>query len=243
MADSSSRAGTGQLVLPFGIRHDASFKNFFGEQNARILALLKGSIASGNDHRFVYLAGPQDSGKTHLSIASLNFALQHLLRANYVSLSELESFSQEDIKNYFESVRDCDLLLLEDIDLFLGEEERQRLLFDTFNFVRDAGKVLVVTSRKSVDELSLGLADLASRLRSGLTLKLNAINDSEKKEILMQVSRDRGLDMAPDLAEFLIRRSPRNLGQLIDLVVRLDQAAWVAKQKLTIPFIKKTLGW
>ena len=49
--------------------------------------------------------------------------------------------------------------------------------------------------------------------------------------------------MPLDVAAFVIRRSERNLGQLLQVLDTLERASLVEQRKLTVPFVKKVLGW
>lgn len=231
-----------QMVLPFGTRHDASFENFFGEVNQRVAKILLQALDE-DTARFVYLDGPEGAGKTHLSVAALNRMEIRGALAGYLSMAELAGAPEEFLRSAFESMLGYRLVIIEDVEHILPSDTSEVLLFDLFNEVNARGSSLMLTSKCSVDQLGIRLPDLASRLKSGLTLRLSALNDAEKLDIFRSVASERGLQVSDDLMVYLIRRSPRDLGQLMSILGTLDEAAWTQKQKLTIPFARKVLGW
>ena len=52
-----------------------------------------------------------------------------------------------------------------------------------------------------------------------------------------------GLHLTDEVGHFILTRGTRSMSALFDLLERLDQASLQAQRKLTIPFLKETLGW
>ena len=48
--------------------------------------------------------------------------------------------------------------------------------------------------------------------------------------------------MSNDVADYLLRRCPRDMDSLFNLLNRLDQASLAAQRRLTIPFVRDLLG-
>ena len=53
----------------------------------------------------------------------------------------------------------------------------------------------------------------------------------------------RGLHLTDEVGRFILTRGARSMSALFDLLEQLDQASLQAQRKLTIPFLKETLGW
>ncbi|MOA27048.1 DnaA regulatory inactivator Hda [compost metagenome] len=58
----------------------------------------------------------------------------------------------------------------------------------------------------------------------------------------MRASR-RGLHLTDEVGRFILTRGSRSMNSLFDLLEQLDHASLQAQRKLTIPFLKETLGW
>jgi DnaA-homolog protein len=52
----------------------------------------------------------------------------------------------------------------------------------------------------------------------------------------------RGLELADEAALFLVRRLPRDMHSLCDVLDRLDAASLVAQRRLTVPFLREALA-
>jgi DnaA family protein len=48
--------------------------------------------------------------------------------------------------------------------------------------------------------------------------------------------------MPDETASYLLRRLPRDMPALFDLLDQLDEASLAAQRKLTVPFVKSVLG-
>jgi len=99
-----------------------------------------------------------------------------------------------------------------------------------------------VTARKRPDQTGILLADLVSRLSWGVTYALKPLDEETLFAAVTYRARARGLELPEDTARFLLRRFPRDLASLCDLLDRLDQASLIARRRLTIPFVKAALA-
>jgi len=90
--------------------------------------------------------------------------------------------------------------------------------------------------------MPLALADLRSRLSWGLVLQLNELGDNDKISTLKSRANKRGFELPTSVAQFLLNRCSRNMHDLQDLLDSLDKASLMAQRKITIPFVKHTLG-
>ncbi|MDX1475959.1 MAG: DnaA/Hda family protein, partial [Reinekea sp.] len=118
----------------------------------------------------------------------------------------------------------------------------QEALFHLYNRMRDAGKLLIVGGQRSPLHLTLTLADLKSRLSSGLTLQLIPMGDEDRVDWVIWKGRRRGLVIERDVAEFLITRHNQNMSELVATFDQLDSASLAEKRRITIPFLKQVLA-
>ena len=68
--------------------------------------------------------------------------------------------------------------------------------------------------------------------------QIHALDERERVLALQLRSRHRGLDLPDDTAQYLLRRSRRDMASLYELLDRLDKEALRAKRRLTIPFVR-----
>ncbi len=240
MTACTSFAGQ-QLVLPIGIRSDAAFENFFGPHASRCVTQLR-QLLEHPTETLIWITGPQDAGKSHLAAACLAHLETCGRKGFYMGLSEMPG-ELAWVDYFLEDAHAPEVLILDDVHQWLDGAEQELALFQLFNHFKISRRQLIVTANAPPALMPVELPDLASRLRSGQLLTLPQAGDDHKQQVLIQVAAERGMRMPLDVGAFIIRRSERNLGQLLTVLDRVEQASLVEQRKLTVPFVKKVLGW
>lgn len=238
-----SRKAAPQLLLGLGFRKEYTFDNFVSVSCADVVARLNSAVFDSQEP-FVYLAGVGGSGKTHLSIALLNAALEKGKKAYYLSARDILAVaSAEELGGYFEYFQSYDLLILDDIDAFAADSGYELALFNLYNHFRDHGQQLVLSASEVPAHSLFKLPDLRSRLGAGLIIKVDALSDDDKKAALVARASERGIALNAEVLNYIFARSSRSLGALLEVLDQLDHAQLVEKRSLTVPFVKKVLDW
>ncbi|TDO16707.1 MULTISPECIES: DnaA regulatory inactivator Hda [Halomonas] len=227
-----------QLPLGVGLRDDATFANFHPGPNAALVDRLMHQFDEGGEP-FLYVWGACGTGRSHLLQAACHAASDRDCRALYLPLAELGHFPPL----MLEEIERLDLVAIDDLDRVVGRKRWEEALFHAFNRLRDAGKRLVIAAEAPPRQLPVALCDLASRLSWGMTFHLRGLDDPGRLAALQLRARRRGMQMPVEVARYILHRGPRRLDELFDLLARLDRASLTAQRKLTIPFVKQTLGW
>lgn len=129
--------------------------------------------------------------------------------------------------------------LVEDAD---RPHRDETAMFHALNRAQAAGPHVLLTARIPPGAWKIGLPDLRSRL---LALPIAEIGDPDEPliaELLAQKLRARGLDVAPDIIEFLTPRVPRTYVALAAVADRLDAAALERQRRLTVPLARDVLA-
>jgi len=133
------------------------------------------------------------------------------------------------------------LVCIDDIQAIAARPEWEAALFHLYNRIRETATPLIMSGNAAPRAVDLKLADLSSRLSWGLVLQLHALNDEEKIAALTLRAKGRGIELPDDVARFLLRRCPRDMPGLFELLQRLDLASLAAQRRLTIPFVRELL--
>jgi DnaA family protein len=222
-----------QLPLRFSWRDGISLDNYFAADNAGLVHALR-LAATGDGEQFLYLWGGAATGKSHLLQAACQQAAEQHQSVAYLPLEELVTLSSE----IFDGLEQLSLVCIDDLQVIAGKADWEEALFHLYNRMRDAGSTLLVAASVSPAALPLGLADLRSRLSWGPVFHIQELDDADKIAALQLRATGRGFDLPDEVAQFLIRRSPRDMSSLFALLDRLDLASLAQQRKLTIPFVR-----
>ena len=159
--------------------------------------------------------------------------------AVYLPLAEVVEYGPALLDN----LEQCELVCLDNLDAVAGRADWEEALFHLFNRLRDSGRRLLLSANCSPRELPVGLPDLQSRLTLALVFQLQSLSDEDKLRALQLRASRRGLQLSDEVGRFILTRGTRSMSALFELLERLDQASLQAQRKLTIPFLKATLGW
>ena len=223
--------------LPLNIRLDrhATFDNFYViEENKFLISQLQLMLQQPSPYSFIYLWGPTGSGRSHL----LQALAQHTHDAIYLPSKDIIHCDAAEVLAVLDT---HSMLLIDDLPLFCGNRHWEENIFHLFNKLHHAGQKLVVTADVPPKELDIQLADLKSRLASGLTLYIQPLSDVGKHAALQFRANLRGFTLSDEVVEFLLQHESRHMHHLIDILNALDHNSLAKKHKLTIPFIRKIL--
>jgi DnaA family protein len=86
--------------------------------------------------------------------------------------------------------------------------------------------------------LGLAMSELATRFAWGSVYQLKPLADDDKLAAMQLRARNRGLDLPPDAARYILHRYPRDLHSLFALLERIDAASLASQRRVTIPFLR-----
>jgi DnaA family protein len=223
--------------LPLGLRlaDRAVFDTFWPQGNEQLLAHLK-DVARGAANGVTWLAGPHATGKSHLLQATCALAPASR-RCGFFPLTRLAALGP----GALEGLPRLDLLCLDDVQLAAGNADWERALFGLYRELEESGGALVAAAPEAPALIRWELPDLASRFAAAVIHALRPLDEAAQRDALMLRAKVRGFELPEDVARWLQRRYPRDMGTLYQLLDTLDSAALVAQRRLTLPFIRSVL--
>ena len=133
------------------------------------------------------------------------------------------------------------ILIIDNVDLLLENYKTEEKIFTLVNEFILRNKKILVTSTSDFKKLKFQIPDLLSRLSSGLTFKINELDDLSKIKVLKKFASERGLFLSPLVCDYIITHFKRDLYYLCNSIKYLDQKSLSLKKKITIPFIKQII--
>ncbi len=250
-----------QLALGVKLRAHAVFASFAEGSNGEILSALRGPSRDP-----LWLWGSRGCGKTHLLQAVCAAAGESSAAgepsaagesraggrvagqprygvpevrppAAYFPLDRSLALPPEALLG-FES---CRVLGVDDVDVVAGDLGWERALFRLFNEASELGSRIIFASRAAPRQIEWRLDDWRSRAAACIVYQVRELDESGRAEALRLRAAQRGLQLPPETLEYLLKRMPRDLPSLYELLDELDEASLVAQRRLTIPFIRDAL--
>ena len=213
-----------QVPLAFTLRERFTLDRFIVGANAELVA----SVCRPIDGFFcAWVWGRSGAGKSHLLQA-----VSHETGGAFVPATE---FPQVDGYEVFDRV------LIDDIHTWIGDHSAEEALMRLYNNRLERGLVLVATAPKPPAQLGFALPDLASRLRASACFEISPPSDEAASAVLRRVAQDRGFDLDPSVVSFLLRRTGRDLADLLRLLETIDVESLSAQRRITVPFVKQVL--
>jgi DnaA family protein len=221
-----------QLTLGVQLKERATFASFLTARNVELVAHLR-SVAATVPAGATWIAGPHAAGKSHL-LQSVCAAAPPTARAAYLPLESLLPFGPAAL----EGADTLDIACYDDVQSIAGLDDWERALFALWHRAQERGTALVFAARENPAHVDFGLADLKSRLASAAVFAVRELNDDEQLQALDLRAHLRGFELPAETAKFLQRRYPRDMRTLCDILDTLDDAAFAAQRRLTVPFIR-----
>ncbi|HTY48229.1 MAG TPA: DnaA regulatory inactivator Hda [Steroidobacteraceae bacterium] len=223
--------------LPLGIRlaDRAVFATFLPARNAEAVQHLR-EAAAGTPGA-TWLAGPAACGKSHL-LQAVCAAAGERGPVGYFPLQQLAALGP----GLLAGLTGLACLCLDDLQAVVGELEWERALFGVYRELEERGATLVAASSEPPALLAWALPDLGSRFAAAAIFQLRPLDDAGQCRALQLRARVRGLELPEQTARWLLLRFPRDMGTLYRLLDTLDEAAFAAQRRLTVPFIRSVLG-
>jgi len=202
----------------------------------------------GKSYNPLFIHGSAGLGKTHLLHAIGNY-VREIFPNRHVRYVTTESFLNEYVDmirsntgNAFRRrYRECDVLLLDDVQFMEGKEGLQEEFFHTFNALTAARKQIVLTSDRSPKALATLEQRLQSRFLAGLTTDVQPPNLETRLAILRKKAEGDGLEVSHDVLELIAENITENIRELEGALIRVTAFASLDGLELTCDVASRVL--
>jgi chromosomal replication initiator protein len=204
-------------------------------------AALSVAEAPARSYNPLFVYGAAGLGKTHLLQAVGNYVRENFtrMRVRYVSTETfMNEFvetlrAKDDMGAFRRRYRECDLLLIDDVQFMDKKESLQEELFHTFNSLYGSSKQIVLTSDRAPRAIATLEDRLRSRLLSGLTTDIQPPELETRIAILRTKAEHEHAVVSDDVLELIATKVKENIRELEGALIRVTAYASLNRQMLT----------
>ncbi len=200
----------------------------------------------GEQYNPLFIYGGVGLGKTHLLQAIGNDQKEKGKKVIYTTLEQfmnkyighVKSQTMDRFRDHF---RQCDLLLIDDIQFLSRKEQTQEEFFHTFNELYQAKKQIVITADQPPNKIA-GLVDrLKSRFEWGLMADIQPPEIETKIAIIEKKCELDGIRLNNEIIHYIAANMGDNIREIEGTIIKLNAMSSMLNQKITLEFTKATI--
>jgi chromosomal replication initiator protein len=238
-AQSISARATGSVRLDPRF----TFDTFVSASSNRLAYAAAQTVAEtpGRSYNPLFIHGASGLGKTHLLHAIGNYVLENYPthRVLYVTTETflndfVEAIRRNTTVAFKRHYRECDVLLIDDIQFMQDKVQLQEELFHTYNTLHSAGKQIVLTSDRAPKSIETLEDRLRSRLLSGLLAEIDPPELETRLAILRTKAANDHIELPDDVGEFIATNVKDNIRELEGALTRVSAFASLSNEPISL---------
>lgn len=249
-ASSDRSGGTRDVKEAHLFNPKNTFENFVVGTNNNFAHAAAFAVAQapGKSYNPLFVYGGVGLGKTHLLHAIGQYVVNHKKGAKvaYVSSEKftneyIDAIQNNQLVRFRKKYRHTDVLLIDDVQFLAGKERIQEEFFHTFNALHESHKQIVLSCDRPASELQNLEHRLVSRFEWGLVTDLQPPDVETRVAILRKKERAMGVELAPEVLNFLANRIRANIRRLEGALIRVASYASLTGKKVTVEIVEGLL--
>ncbi len=218
-----------------------------GSSNQMAYALCESiSKKPAQDYNPLFIYGMSGLGKTHLLQAVGNEATKNGQIVIYTTSEQFMNDFTLNLRNktpdrFREKYRECDYLLIDDIQFLSGKEQTQEEFFHTFNELYSNNKQIVLTSDKAPKKIA-GFEDrLRSRFEWGMLVNIQPPELETKISIIQKKCELNGIKIDQEIVNYIATNLGENIREIEGVITSIYSYSTLMNQKITIDFVRNII--
>ncbi|RLA63437.1 MAG: chromosomal replication initiator protein DnaA [Epsilonproteobacteria bacterium] len=194
----------------------------------------------------LFIYGGVGLGKTHLLQAIGNYHIDLGKTVIYTTLEQfMNSFTShlrsQTMDRFRDKFRECDLLLIDDIQFISRKEGTQDEFFHTFNELYNNNKQIVMTSDKQPNKIA-GLVDrLRTRFEMGLMSDIQPPGLETKIAIIQKKCELDGISLNNEIINYIAVHMGDNIREIEGTIIKLNALSSMLNQEITLDFTQNAI--
>jgi len=197
----------------------------------------------------LFIYGDAGLGKTHLLHAIGNYVLENFV-GRHIRYVTTETYMNEFVDAirtnattaFKRRYRECDVLLIDDVQFMERKESLQEEFFHTFNSLYGASKQIVLTSDRPPKSIATLEDRLRSRFLSGLITIVEPPDLETRLAILRAKAEHDHMDVPDTVLEFIATHVKDNIRELEGALIRVTAFASLNRQPMSRELAEQVLS-
>jgi chromosomal replication initiator protein len=220
-----------------------------GPSNRLALAASERAAAAPGEVSPLVIHGPSGCGKTHLLEGICGRARQCQPALTVVALSAeqfttgfLQALHGGGLPGFRRSCRSADLLVIDDLQFFVGKRATLVELQHTVDALHRQGRQLVFACDRELDALPGLGAELLTRFRAGMSARILPPDYDVRRGIVAALAAARGLELPDDVVHYVATHMTRHARELQGAVNRLQATSLMLGLPITLEVATEALA-
>ena len=229
----------GSTMPPFNFEY--TFDNFIVGSSNKFAHAACVAVANmpAKNYNPLFIYGPSGIGKTHLLYAITNHLRQKnpnvkviYIKGEDFTNQMIDCLSRQAMPEFREKYRDCDVLLIDDIQFIAGKVSTQEEFFHTFNALYEGRKQIILTSDRQPREIKTLEDRLKTRFEWGLIADIQAPDLELRIAIIKKKAEQVGIELPEDVLTFLAENLRSNIRQIEGAIKKLGARVFLSGEKI-----------
>ena len=189
----------------------------------------------------LFIYGNSGLGKTHLMHATINRMKQNnpnikiiYTRGEDFTNQMIACLANKTMAEFHEKYRNCDVLLIDDIQFIAGKTSTQEEFFHTFNALYDEKKQIILTSDRPPRDIKTLEDRLTSRFEWGLLADIEPPDLELRIAIIKKKAEQVNITIPDDVLTFLGENLRSNIRQIEGAIKKLGALSFLSGKEITM---------
>jgi chromosomal replication initiator protein len=233
-----------------GRRQPPGLESFVvGPSNRMAFAAVELAASRPGEMSPLVLHGPSGVGKTHLLEGICGLARREnpgqstlFLSAEQFTTSFLQALHGSGLPGFRRTCRGVDLLVIDDLQFFVGKRATLMELQHTVDALHRQGKQMVFAADREIEALAELGPDLVTRLRGGMNARILPPDYDVRRGIVAAIASRRGLALPEEVVHYIASHMTRHARELAGAVNRLEATSHMLGLPITLEMAGEALS-
>ena len=197
----------------------------------------------------LFIYGNSGLGKTHLMHATINRMKENnpdikiiYTRGEDFTNQMIACLANKTMAEFHEKYRNCDVLLIDDIQFIAGKTSTQEEFFHTFNALYDGKKQIILTSDRPPRDIKTLEDRLTSRFEWGLLADIEPPDLELRIAIIKKKAEQVNITIPDDVLTFLGENLRSNIRQIEGAIKKLGALSFLSGKQINMELAQECIS-